>query len=170
VRITAQLVDGTTGSHLWAERYDRELHDLFVLQDEITQKILTALRVTLTPEEQAQLRNAPTANLEAYDYYLRGTASFWTYTEEANAQARQMFEKAVALDPQYAAAYAALSLTHMMDWLYWDSLRFPLEQILTLAQRAVELDGSLPLSHSVLVPIRITTKVLYFRGKIRLSG
>jgi adenylate cyclase len=150
VRITAQLVDGTTGTHLWAQRYDRELQDLFALQDEITQKILTALRVKLTPEEQAQLRHAPTANLEAYDYLLRGANYYWQGTKEANTQARQMFEKALALDPQYAAAYAALSFTQMMDWLYWGTFGVPLEQISALAQRAVELDGSLALPHSAL--------------------
>jgi len=150
VRITAQLVDATTGQHLWAEQYDRELKDIFALQDEIREKIVFALKVNLTLEEQERFRRAPTSNLEAYDCFLRGMASFWTYTKEANAQARQMFERAIALDPQYAAAYAALSLAQLADWALWDPFRSSLDQLFALAQRAVELDDSLPLAHSVL--------------------
>src|SRR5712692_7960770 len=100
VRLNAQLVDATTDHHLWAEQYDRELKDIFALQDEIREKIVFALKVNLTLEEQERFRRAPTTNLEAYDYFLRGVAYFWTYTKEANAQARQMFERAIALDPQ----------------------------------------------------------------------
>src|SRR5215510_12889456 len=108
VRINAQLVNATTGGHLWAERYDRELQDIFALQDEVTQKIVFALKVTLTPEEQVRFRQAPTNNLEAYDSFLRGQAYFWCLTREANVQARQLFKRAIELDPQYAGAYAAL--------------------------------------------------------------
>src|SRR5262249_56907282 len=72
VRITAQLIDATTGYHLWAERYERPLKEIFALQEEIVQKIVLALRVKLTPEEQTRFKRAPTNNLEAYDYYLRG--------------------------------------------------------------------------------------------------
>lgn len=100
VRVVVQLVDATTGYHLWAERYDQPLKDIFALQDEIVQKIVTALKVKLTPEEQARFQRAPTANLEAYDYYLRGMEAFWrAYYEtkkEGNGQARQMFENAIA--------------------------------------------------------------------------
>jgi TolB-like protein/class 3 adenylate cyclase len=104
VRITAQLIDATTGGHLWSERYDRELQDLFALQDDIRQRIVLALKVKLTPEEQERFRRAPTNNLEAYDSFLRGLEYFWHVTKEGNAQARQMVEKAIALDPHYAAA------------------------------------------------------------------
>jgi adenylate cyclase len=150
VRIVAQLVDATTAYHLWAERYDRDLQDIFVLQDELTQKILVALKVKLTPAEQARFRHAPTGNLEAYDVFLRGDEASSRFTKEANAQARQLFEQAIALDPQYAAAYAALSMAQLDTWYHWEPFRFSLEQIFALAQRAVELDASLPLAHSVL--------------------
>src|SRR3989442_10710048 len=100
VRISAQLVDATSGGHLWAERYDRELQDIFALQDDVTQKIVFALKVMLTPEEQVRFRQAPTNNLEAYDSFLRGQAYFWRLTREAHVQARQLFERAIALDPQ----------------------------------------------------------------------
>src|SRR5712692_1494889 len=118
VRINAQLVDTATGHHLWAERYDRPLQDLFVVQDEISQKIVTALKVKLTAEEQDRFQRAPTNNLEAYDFYLRGLESFFDalYKNETFAQARQMFERAIALDSQYAAAHARLGETYFIDW------------------------------------------------------
>src|SRR5262249_35483406 len=150
VRITAQLVEATTGGHLWAEQYDREWKDIFALQDDIREKIVLALKVKLAPEEQARFRRAPTANLEAYDYYLQGEGYFWRFTRGANTQARQMLERAIALDPQYAAAYAFLSAIELTDWLFWDPFGSSLDQILTLAHKAVELDDSLAVAHSVL--------------------
>ena len=110
VRITAQLIDATTGYHLWSEQYDRPLKDIFALQDEIVQKIVTTLKLQLTLQEQGYIVRKHTDNLEAYDDFLRGMEYFWRFTKEANAQARQMFEKAIALDPQYAEAYAWLGV------------------------------------------------------------
>ncbi|MBI3798575.1 MAG: tetratricopeptide repeat protein, partial [Deltaproteobacteria bacterium] len=151
VRITAQLVDASTGYHLWSERYDRDLKDIFALQDEIRQKIVTALKVNLTKEEQARLKRAPTGNLEAYDYYLRGVAYYWRFTQETNVQARQMFEKAIELDPQYAAAYAFLGLTYNAEWAFlWSQNPQTLEQAFALVQKANTLDDSLPVAHRML--------------------
>jgi TolB-like protein/Flp pilus assembly protein TadD len=151
VRITAQLIDATQDQHLWSERYDRPLQEIFALQDEIRQKIVLALKVKLTPEEQERFRRAPTNNLDAYDYYLRGIEYLWRFSKEANAQARQMFEKATALDSQYAAAYAGQSQTSAADWVYqWSQDRQTLEQALAAAKQAVALDDSLPLAYSVL--------------------
>src|SRR5207249_9810095 len=116
VRITAQLIDATTGGHLWSERYDRPLKNLFALQDEIVQKIVTTLKLQLTLWEQGILVRKTTDNLEAYDYYLRGVEYVYRTTKEANAQARQMYEKAIELDPQYAVAYVALGWTYFSDW------------------------------------------------------
>jgi len=104
VRITAQLVDTKTGGHLWAERYDRDLRDIFALQDEVTQKIVAALAVRLTLDEQERLVSKHTDDLAAYGYTLRGLEYLFRFTEEANAQARQMFEKSIGLDPEYALA------------------------------------------------------------------
>jgi TolB-like protein/Tfp pilus assembly protein PilF len=117
VRITAQLIDATQDRHLWSEQYDRELKDIFSLQDEIVQKIVTTLKLQLSLWEQGKgVYGSPrTNNLEAYDSFLRGAESYLRFTKEANAQARQLFERAVALDPQYAGAYAFL------DW-YWLTL------------------------------------------------
>ncbi|MBI3757301.1 MAG: adenylate/guanylate cyclase domain-containing protein [Deltaproteobacteria bacterium] len=151
VRITTQLVDASTGYHLWSERYDRDLKDIFALQDEIRQKIVTALKVNLTKEEQERLKRAPTGNLEAYDYYLHGVDYYWRFTKETNVQARQMFEKAIELDPQYAAAYALLGLTYNAEWsLLWSQNPQTLEQAFALVQKAITLDDSLPVAHRVL--------------------
>jgi adenylate cyclase len=98
VRITAQLIDAPTGHHLWAERYDRPLQDIFALQDEIVQQIVTTLRLQLTLQEQGVIVRKHTANLEAYDSFLRGVEYGWRLTKDDNARARQMFEKAVALE------------------------------------------------------------------------
>ncbi len=148
VRITTQLIDAVTGGHLWSERYDRPLADIFALQDEIRQKIVFALKVKLTPEEQARFQRAPTNNLEAYDFYLRGLESilraFYEAKKEANAQARQMFEKAMELDPQYAGAYAGLSQTYWTEWFQYGGPDQTLEQAFELAQKAVALDDSCP--------------------------
>jgi len=149
VRITAQLVDASTGYHLWTERYDRLLKDIFALQDEIRQKIVTALRVKLTQDEQERFQRAPTENLEAYDYYLRGLEYLSRLTKEMNAQARQMFERAVELDPSYAAAYARWGWTYLLDF-QWSQDPQSMERAFALAQRAVALDDALPLAHMVL--------------------
>src|SRR3989449_3981774 len=90
VRITAQLIDATTGYHLWSERYDRTLQNILTLQDEIVHQIVTTLKLQLTLEEQGYLVRKHTDNLEAYDYLLRGVGPFFRYTQETNAQARQM--------------------------------------------------------------------------------
>jgi adenylate cyclase len=151
VRITAQLIDATQDQHMWSERYDRPLKDIFVLQDDIQRKIVTALKVKLAPEEQERFRRAPTENLEAYDDYLRGTEYYWRLTPEAHAQARVMFEKALALDPRYAAAYALLGMLSTVRWvLLWSQDPQTLEQGLTLGQQALALNESLPVAHRVL--------------------
>jgi TolB-like protein/DNA-binding winged helix-turn-helix (wHTH) protein/predicted Zn-dependent protease len=151
VRITAQLIDATTGGHLWSERYDRPLKDIFALQDEIVQKIVTTLKLQLTLEEQGFLVRKTTENLEAYDYYLRGLAYFVRFTKEANRQARQMYEKAIALDPQYAQVYVDLGYTYYLEWAWrWSADPQTLEQTLALAQKAVSLNDFLPGVHSIL--------------------
>jgi TolB-like protein/tetratricopeptide (TPR) repeat protein len=151
VRINAQLIDATTGGHLWAERYDRTLADIFTLQDEVIQKIVTALSVKLTAGEEVRLTRFPTDNLEAYDHFLRGIEYYYRFRKEANVQARRMFERALELDPQYAAAYALLSFTHWTDWYsQWSQGSQSLERASEMAQRAVALDDSLPGAHIIL--------------------
>jgi TolB-like protein/Tfp pilus assembly protein PilF len=151
VRINAQLIDATSGYHLWAERYDRDLKDIFALQDEIMQRIVRALEIKLTKEEQERFRLAPTENLEAYDDFLRGWGYFWHLTQKEMAQARQVLEKAIQLDPKYAGAHALLSTAYLNEFVnQWDPNPQTLERSFELAQKAVALDDSLALAHHAL--------------------
>ncbi len=113
VRINAQLIDATTGGHLWAERYDGTLADVFVLQDQVTEQIVAALAVSLTGEEQVQQARHDTENAAAHDAYLQGWAHYKFLTPESLAKAVPLFEEAIQLDPAYAQAHAALAS------LYW---------------------------------------------------
>jgi adenylate cyclase len=152
IRVMTQLVDTKTGHHLWAERYDRDLKDIFAIQDEITIKILTALQVKLTVGEQARIHAKGTKKLEAYEKHLQGLQYIWRLNLEGNVLARQMFEEAIALDPEYAMAYALLGWTHLMDVLFgWSkSPDSSIEQIFKLAQKALALDDSLGDGHNLL--------------------
>jgi adenylate cyclase len=151
VRINAQLIDATTGYHLWSERYDRPLQNILTLQDEIVLKIVTTLKLQLAVQEEGAIVRKHTDNLEAYDAFLRGQAYFLRFTKGANAQARQMFEKALTLDPQYAEACAFLSWTYWMEWTFhWSADPQTLERALALAQQAVAMDESEPSAHSSL--------------------
>jgi adenylate cyclase len=142
-------VDATTGDHLWAERYDRPLRDIFALQDEIVRRIVTTLKLQLILEEQGVLVRKQTDNLDAYDNFLRGLEYFWSSTRDGNAKAREMFEKAIEQDPTYAYAW--------MAWNYFIGFAFQLspdrkdlDRALQSAQRSVALDDSQPFAHSVL--------------------
>jgi adenylate cyclase len=151
IRVVTQLIDTTTGGPLWSQRYDRPLHDLFALQDEIVQKIVTTLQLQLTLEEQGYVVRKHTDNLEAYDAFLRGWEYHFRFTKEAHAQARQLFEKAIALDPQYAEAYALLGYTYWIEWVFrWSADPQTLERMLEMAQKALALNDSLPTAHSLL--------------------
>jgi adenylate cyclase len=149
VRIVAQLIDATTGGHLWTERFDRPFTDIFALQDEIVRKIATTLKLQLTLQEQGYIVRKHTNNLEAYDSFLRGVEYFWRLTKEDNAQARQMWEQALALDPQYAEAYAWLGWTYLLERVFrWSTDPQILERALALVQKALTLDDSLAVAHS----------------------
>jgi serine/threonine protein kinase/Tfp pilus assembly protein PilF len=118
LRISAQLVEAATGFPVWSERYDREMSDIFEVQDEIAHKIAEALRIKLTPQEQAQLAAKPTENLQAYDLYLRGRSYARRRTTRDMEFALQMFENAVKLDPNFALAWAAIAngCAHAQYW------------------------------------------------------
>lgn len=140
VRIMAQLIDATQDHHLWSERYDRPLTDIFAVQDEIVQQIVTTLKLQLTLWEQGVPVRKTTNNLEAYNYFLRGQEHIFRFTREANVQARQMFEQAIELDPQYAGAYASLGATYFFAGYHqWNKDPQELERALALAQQAVAL-------------------------------
>ncbi len=161
VRITAQLIDTTTGGHLWSERYDRPLREIFALQDEIVHKIVTTLKLQLTLWEHGLLVRKRTESLEAYDYYLRAREYHDRYTKEAHTQERQLLEKALELDPQYAEAYVRLGLIFTWEWIaQWNQDPQVLEQAFALAQKAVTLDDSLPQAYQLLSHIsRLQKKI-----------
>ena len=148
VRINAQLIDATTDHHLWAELYDRELDDIFAVQDELTTSIVAALEVMLTEDEQTRVARQYTSNLEAYDLFLRGR-SYLRGTKRTHLQARQLFDEAIELDPTFAAAYAEKSVTYFSNFIMPMS-QDPkvLEAALEEAERAVVLDDSLPLARA----------------------
>ena len=152
VRITAQLIDATTDYHMWSERYDRDLCDIFDLQDEITMKLIDAMHINLTSGEQARLWEAGTTNIQAYDKHMRGNECFSRNNEKDNKQAKQFFEQAINIDKAYALPHAMLGWTHLFDLLYgWG--RSPLEsfeQAEKCAENALNLKDSLDLAHLLL--------------------
>jgi adenylate cyclase len=152
VRITAQLIDALTGHHLWAERYDRDLKDIFTLQDEITKEIITALQVKLTMGEDARLLGKGTDNLEVYLKCLRARELIARSTIEGNVLARQLSEEAIALDPEYPEAYRMLGVTHFVDVLHGVS-KSPEESLALaskLTRKAIDLDESNGVAHAKL--------------------
>jgi TolB-like protein/class 3 adenylate cyclase len=146
VRITAQLVDALSGNHLWAERYDRKLDDLFALQDEITSRIVVALRIKLTVGEQARVHYKHTRSLEAWNLLMRGMEHVHRGNKTDNANAREFFKKSVEVDRGYALAYALLAWTHWHDAFHrWSENReLSFERASFLAEKARTLDDALP--------------------------
>ena len=148
VRINAQLIDAATDRHLWAQRYDRELDDIFAVQDELTASIVAALEITLTEDEKTRVARQYTYNMEAYDLFLRGR-TYLRGTKRTHLKARELFDQAIALDPEFAAAYAEKSVTYFSNFIMpmtRDSK--VLEIAVDVAERAVALDDTLPLAHA----------------------
>ncbi len=154
IRITAQLVDAITGHHLWAERYDRDLKDIFAIQDEITMKIVTALQVELTEGEQARLYGKGTENLEAYTKFLRAQKYFY---KGDFSLSRQMAKEAVELDENYPAPYVLLAWTHWFEArLGWgESSAESLKQAYSTSQKALTMDDTIPLVHAIIGGIHL---------------
>ena len=152
VRITAQLIDGATAGHLWAERYDGDLSDVFAIQDEVTAKIVAALELKLTTDEQERVAHRGTDNMEAYEWAMSGRRLSLRWNRAENARARPLLEHAIALDPTFAAAYAELALIHGLDYVFqWsESLQDSYDLCIELAKNAVVLDDAEPIAHFVL--------------------
>jgi len=152
IRITAQLIDALTGNHLWAEQYDRNLDDIFAVQDEITKKIITAMQVKLTAGEEIKAASKGTNNLEAYLKYLRANELLYHINPVSNALAKQLAEEAIALDPDYAWAYYALGRFHVVD-VWAGTSKSPRESIgkaIALVQKAIALDDTFAEAHGYL--------------------
>ena len=151
VRITAQLIDATNGFHVWADRYDRDLAEIFTVQDEVAQMIVSALKVKLSKGERERAGRKHTDNIEAYDFYLRGLEIAARYTRAENTRARGMFEKAIALDPKYADAYAGLGRTYLTTWqLGWTDDPQVLDRAFELALIGSNLDPNLAAGRALL--------------------
>ncbi len=140
LRITGQLIETRTGHSVWAERYDRQLEDVFAIQDEIAQAIARALKVVLTEKEKQEIKKAQTADVQAYDYYLRGRQFFHQLRRKGFEYARQMFARAIVIDPGYARAYAGVADCSSFLYMYWDTTDDNLREADRASRKAVELD------------------------------
>lgn len=149
VRISARLIDATSGHNLWAERFDGSLEDVFALQDNVTSKIIAALKLKLSDREQQQLVRKYTNSFEAYDQFLQGWNYFWLYSKESNTLAKEHFNKAIELDPKFARAYANLALSYAYDVLNgWTTTPDDyLKSAEELSQKAISLDDNLAQVH-----------------------
>lgn len=162
VRVTAQLVDATTGGQLWSERYDRQFGDIFHLQDEIALKVLVSLQVQLTDGEVARLRSSTTKNVEAYLIYQKGVDVFFTFTKEAMVETRQLMDEALKLDPNFASALILKAWTHVNDAEFgYTSSR---DGSIALAEDELERMENLGLEQTVLA----SGEALMIRGYIQL--
>ncbi len=150
VRINAQLIDGTSGGHLWAERYDRNLEDIFAVQDEVTREIVTALRVALTPGERNRRESRGKVDPDAYDCFVRGRASIFRFSPKATRECQDLLNRAVELDAGLAGAASAwLSISYTTEYLNrWNGAGPErLDDARKMAQRALEADGNEPQAH-----------------------
>lgn len=148
LRVTVQLIDVASGYQLWSERYDRLMQDLFAIQDEIARCVVQELRGALTDAEQRRLARAPTANVTAYEFYLRGRQYFHQATKRALEYARQMFTRAIELDPEFALAHAGLADSSSLLHMYYPASAPELEEADRASRRALELDSDLPEAHA----------------------
>jgi adenylate cyclase len=147
VRVTGQLINSSDGTHIWAERFDRDLTDIFAIQDEITHAIVEQLKVKLLPQEKKSIGKVPTDNLEAYNYYLKGRELFHRGSKSFYKAAREMFVKATELDPSYARAYAGIA--DCDTFLYLRTTEpISFEAILALSDKALALDNGLAEAHA----------------------
>jgi serine/threonine protein kinase/Tfp pilus assembly protein PilF len=148
LRITAQLINVQDGYHMWSERYDRNLEDVFAIQDEIGYNIVQALKVTLTEREKRTLEKVPTTDMEAYEFYIRGRQHFFSMGAKGLEYARNMFTSAIIRDPKYALAYCGLADCYSLINHYYDSDRSNVENALTASRKALDLDSELAEAHA----------------------
>ena len=152
VRVTGQLIDVASGAHIWAERFDRDLTDIFAVQDELTREIISALKVKLTPEKKDRLARKNTIDQEAYDLFLRGRERAWLNTRSGNIEARHLLGRAVTINPEFAAAHAFIGFTQVNDYVNgWAEVpERSLQAGLENAGRAVQMDEAEPQGHYAL--------------------
>ena len=160
VRITAQLIDAIAGHHLWAEKYDRQIKDIFALQDDIAMKIMAALQVKLSAADLGRLSSIKTTNIKAYEKFLKAAEHIWRRTEGDILQARKLAKEAIALDPKYSAPYLLLASTHLDDiWFYRTKSRTKsLQTAEQLIQKAIDLSGQDAFTHRMLGGVYILSR------------
>jgi serine/threonine protein kinase/Flp pilus assembly protein TadD len=148
LRITTQLAETRTGHSVWAERYDRHLEDVFAIQDEIAQNIARALRIVLTEKEKREIQKAPTTEVQAYDYYLRGRQFFYQSNRKGLEFARQMFSRAIMIDAGYARAHAGVADSCSFMYMWFEASEGNLRAAMAASRRAVELDPESAEAHA----------------------
>ena len=148
LRITTQLIDVADGYHLWSEQYDRELEDIFLIQEEIAHRIVQALKVELSDEEKRQLETTPTKNYAAYDFYMRGRQFFYRLKRSYMQHAIEMFSRAIDKDSHYARAYAGKADCHSYLYWYFGGSQADLEQAAVDSEIALKLDNKLAEAHA----------------------
>jgi len=174
LRITAQLVETRTGRSVWADRYDRQLEDVFAIQDEIAHSIADALRVMLTETERRAIGKKHTKDVQAYDYYLRGRQFFHQFRARGFDYARQMFARAIVIDPTYARAYAGVADCCSLLYMYWEASEANLKEAEAASRKALELDPELAEAHvarglAVSLNNRFDEAAVEFETAIRLD-
>jgi non-specific serine/threonine protein kinase len=147
LRITARLVETSTARSVWAERYDRQMEDVFAIQDEIAQSIAKALKLMLTEQEKRAIEKTPTTDVQAYDYYLKGRQYFHSFRRKSFDFARQLFARAIVIDPKYALAYAGVADCCSFLYLWWDASDDNKKEAEVASRKAVELDPELAEAH-----------------------
>jgi adenylate cyclase len=151
VRVNVQLIDSANGAHIWADRFDRDLTDIFAVQDELTQQIIGALKVKLTPQQKERLVRKSTVNVDAYNLFLRGREQALLQTKSNNSEARSLLGRAIAISPEFAGAHAYIAFTHVNDYVIaaTDAPEQSLQTGLQIAIRAVAMDDADPYAHFV---------------------
>lgn len=148
LRITTQLVDVRSGYHLWSERFDRKLEDIFAIQDEIARSVVQALKVTISENERRVIEKVPTTDIEAYDLYMRAMQLYHEMTYKGLEYARNLLTSAIIRDPNYAVAYCGLSDCYAMICTFYDRDHSNIENALIASRKALELDGDLAQAHA----------------------
>src|SRR5438552_4452325 len=148
LRVTAQLINVADGYHLWSERYDRQLEDVFEIQDQIAENIVRALRLVLGEDEKRAIEKTPTENIQAYEYYLRGRQAFHQMRRSSLQYARRMFDRAIEIDPNFARAHAGIADCCSFLYMYWDGSKANLEAADASSGKALELDPESAEAHT----------------------
>ena len=148
LRISAQLTNVSDGEYIWSDRYDRELKDVFAIQDEISQSIVDALQVTLSPTQKKSIAKATTVDVQAYDFYLKGRKFFYQFRQQGFEFARQMFARAIVIEPSYSRAYAGVADCCSFLYMYFDSSEANLKEADSASRKAVEIDPGSAEAHA----------------------